>query len=311
MRSVVTGAAGFIGSHLAQRLLDLGHEVVGVDRFSSYYNPAIKRRNVATLLSHERFRLFDRDIGQCDLAALLTGVDYVFHLAGQPGARASWGEHFAAHLYNNVTVTQQLLESAARHPLRKFVFASSSSVYGDAPEPFREGGKAQPVSPYGVTKLAAENLCYLYYTARGLPVVTLRYFTVYGPRQRPDMAIYRFIKAIAAGQPVTIYGDASQRRDLTYVDDIVDATVLAAETGAAGSTINVAGGLSITLAQLLALIQEEMGRTAYVIAEERQQGDALHTSGECELARHMLGFTAKVPLVDGLRRQIAWQLQQA
>jgi nucleoside-diphosphate-sugar epimerase len=310
-RSIVTGVAGFIGSHLAGQLIALGHDVVGIDCFTPYYDPTIKRANVAALLASPRFRLVHADLTTADLDPLLVGADYVFHQAAQAGVRASWGESFITYAQHNVLATQRLLEALKGRPIRKLVYASSSSVYGDAPLPMRETACPQPVSPYGVTKLAAEHLCHLYHVNYGLPTVSLRYFTVYGPRQRPDMAIHKFIRAIAAGDTISVYGDGRQSRDFTYVDDIVQANILAAFSGAMGSAINVGGGSRITVRDLLALLQELVCRPAHLSQLGGQKGDVGHTYADCTRAREVLGFVPSVGLEVGLRRQVAWHLAAA
>ncbi len=310
-RSIVTGAAGFIGSHLAAHLIARGHEVMGIDCFTPYYDPAIKRANVAALLASPRFRLVDADLATADLGPLLAGADYVFHQAAQAGVRASWGDSFATYAHHNVLATQRLLEALTAHPPRKLVYASSSSVYGDAPLPMRETARPQPVSPYGVTKLAAEHLCHLYHVTDGLPTVALRYFTVYGPRPRPDMGIHKFIRTIAAGETISVYGDGRQSRDFTYVDDIVRANVLAAEAPAVGAVINVGGGARITVCALLEQLEGIVGRRAHLAHLGGQKGDVGHTRADCAHARRLLDFTPSVDLTEGLRRQVAWQLASA
>jgi UDP-glucose 4-epimerase len=304
----VTGAAGFIGSHLAEHLLTLGHDVVGIDCFTSYYAPHLKRTNIAALLAEPRFRLVDADLTTADLGPLLDGADYVFHLAAQPGVRASWGESFVQYTQHNVLATQCLLEALKGRPLRKLVYASSSSVYGNARLPMRETARPQPVSPYGVTKLAAEHLCHLYHVSHGLPVISLRYFTVYGPRQRPDMAIHKFIRAIATGESIPLYGDGTQSRDFTYVEDVVRANVRAALAPVVGMVINIGGGARVTLRALLEVLQDVVGRRAHLVHLGGQKGDVGHTAADCRRAKRLLGLVPAVDIVDGLRRQAAWQL---
>jgi len=310
-RSIVTGVAGFIGSHLAEHLVALGHEVVGIDCFTPYYDPAIKRGNVAALLAAPRFWLVDADLATANLGPLLAGADYVFHQAAQAGVRASWGESFATYTRHNVLATQRLLEALKDQPIRKLVYASSSSVYGDARLPMRETARPQPVSPYGVTKLAAEHLCHLYHANYGLPTVALRYFTVYGPRQRPDMGIHKFIRAIAAGGTISVYGDGTQSRDFTYVEDIVRANLLAAQAPVEGAVINIGGGSRITLSDLLELLQALVGRRAHLAHLGGQKGDVGHTGADSSRARRLLGFVPSVDLAGGLRRQVAWHLSDA
>ena len=225
MKALVTGAAGFIGSTLSARLLADGWDVTGIDALTPYYDPALKRANLERLGG--AFTFVQEDLRTADLDALLDGVDVVFHEAGQPGVRASWGDEFGIYLDANVAATQALLEAAKRAPgLQRLVYASSSSVYGDAARfPVLEVDLPQPVSPYGVTKLAAEHLCSLYASNFGVPTVSLRYFTVFGPRQRPDMAFTRFLTAVRDDRPITLYGTGEQIRDFTYVDDVVEANV--------------------------------------------------------------------------------------
>ena len=306
--SVVTGVAGFIGSHLAEHLIDLGHEVVGLDCFTPYYSPRLKRANLAVLMAKPRFRLVEGDLSALDLGPVLEGADYVFHQAAQAGVRASWGQTFAEYTQHNVLATQRLLEALRGRPLRKLVYASSSSVYGNARLPMRETARPQPLSPYGVSKLAAEHLCQLYHVNYGLPAVALRYFTVYGPRQRPDMAIHRFIRAIAAGEPIPLYGDGAQSRDFTYVDDIVRANVLAALAPLRGTAINIGGGARIALRDVLDVLQEAVGQRAQLLYRAPQKGDVAHTAADCGRAQRLLGFVPAVDISEGLHRQVAWQL---
>jgi nucleoside-diphosphate-sugar epimerase len=308
MRSVVTGVAGFIGSHLAERLIALGHDVTGIDCFSPYYDPWLKHTNIVNLLAGPRFRLITADLSCDDIAPLVEGADYVFHQAAQAGVRASWGESFVQYTQHNVLATQRLLEALKGRPLRKLVYASSSSVYGNVSLPMRETARPQPVSPYGVTKLAAEHLCHLYHVNYGLPTVALRYFTVYGPRQRPDMGIHKFVQAIDLGAPIRVYGDGTQSRDFTYVDDIVRANILAAQSALEGAVINIGGGSRIVLSELLDLLQDALGRRAHLVHLEDQKGDVGHTAADCGRALSLLGFVPTVTIREGVRRQVAWQL---
>lgn len=309
MRSIVTGVAGFIGSHLAEHLIALGHDVTGIDCFSSYYDPGLKRANITNLLAGPRFRLITADLATDEIADFLEGADFVFHQAAQAGVRASWGEGFAQYTQDNVLATQRLLEALKGRPLRKLVFASSSSVYGNVSLPMRETERPQPVSPYGVTKLAAEHLCHLYHLNYHLPTVALRYFTVYGPRQRPDMGIHKFIRAIDCGEPIPIYGDGTQSRDFTYVADILRANVLAALSPVEGAVINVGGGSRIVLSELLELLQDAVGRRARLVHLDDQKGDVGHTAADCSRALNLLGFVPSVNIKEGVRRQVAWQLE--
>src|SRR6202022_3840475 len=235
MRCLVTGAAGFVGSSLCDALLGQGYEVIGLDCFLDYYPRFIKERNLSAARDFERFTFAEANLLEADLPALLQDAEIVFHLAAQPGVRASWGKTFDRYSDNNVLATQRLLEASLATRPRRVVFASSSSVYGNPDRlPVKESDQTRPVSPYGVTKLAAEHLCHLYYTNFQVPVVSLRYFTVYGPRQRPDMAFHKFIRGGLLRQPIEIHGDGNQTRDFTYVDDVVKVTRDAAEAGEPG-----------------------------------------------------------------------------
>jgi nucleoside-diphosphate-sugar epimerase len=307
VRCVVTGAAGFIGSHLAARLAELGHEIVGVDCFLDYYPRAMKERNLRSLRGRSNVRLLEEDISGAELAPLLAGVDWVFHLAAQAGVRASWGRDFAIYAIHNVLATQRLLEAARDAEVRRFVYASSSSVYGDTTDlPMREQSLPRPISPYGVSKLAAEHLCWLYWRGYGLPTVSLRYFTVYGPRQRPDMAFHRFLKGALRGEEITLYDDGEQTRDFTFVSDVVEANIAAAERAEGGEVFNIGGGSEVSINHVLATIERLSGRTLRVRREERQKGDVRHTAADSTRARDVLGFRPAVPLTDGLRREWEW-----
>jgi|SRR5581483_11918610 len=307
MKALVTGAAGFIGSTLAERLCADGVDVVGIDCFTDYYPRAIKERNLAALRRHPRFRFVEAAIQEADLGALLDDRTHVFHLAAQAGVRKSWGREFRVYTINNIEATQALLEACAGRPLERVVYASSSSVYGDAVAlPMREDALPQPVSPYGVTKLSAEQLCYLYHVNHGVPTVSLRYFTVYGPRQRPDMGIHRFLRATLAGEPITLYGDGEQTRDFTFVADAVEATVSAAERGRPGRVYNIGGGSRATINEVLALIERVAGRRPRILADAAQKGDMRHTYADTSLARTDLGFAPSVSLEEGLAAEYQW-----
>jgi UDP-glucose 4-epimerase len=307
MRVAVYGISGTVGAVLAPALVGEGHEVVGVDAFLDYYPREVKERNLAPVRRDSRFRFIEGSLLGIDLASLLDGARQVYHLAAQAGVRASWGRDFAVYSDNNVLATQRLLEAAVEAGVPRFVFASSSSVYGDAPAlPLREDAACQPVSPYGVTKLAGEHLVQLYGRNHGLPSVSLRYFTVYGPRQRPDMAFHRFLTAARDGAAVTVYGDGRQTRDFTYVDDIVTATRAAAETGRPGCVYNVGGGERVTLAEVLERISRVTGRALQVLREEAQRGDMRDTHAATDSARRDLDFRSTVSLDEGLAREWAW-----
>lgn len=309
MKVVVTGAAGFIGSHLVEGLLADGHEVTGIDAFLDYYPRAVKESNVQAARNGggSRFRLVEGALQSLDLAPLLEGAGQVYHLAAQAGVRASWGREFERYTEANVLGTQRLLEAAVTAGVPRMVYASSSSVYGDSEAlPLREDSPCRPVSPYGVTKLAAEHLCHLYARNMGLPVVSLRYFTVYGPRQRPDMAFHRFLKACRDGVPLTVYGDGRQTRDFTYIDDIMAATRAAAETGRAGTAYNVGGGERVALNDVLDLIGQVTGRKVEARREAAQKGDMRDTFADTEAARRDLGFRPTVALREGLAQEWKW-----
>jgi nucleoside-diphosphate-sugar epimerase len=309
-RALVTGVAGFIGSHLAEALLARGGHVVGVDAFTSYYDPALKRRNVADLEGHARFRLVRGDLNELPLEPLLEDVDLVYHQAAQAGVRASWGRDFATYTRQNVDATQRLLEACRGKDLKKFVYASSSSVYGETTElPMRETANPAPFSPYGVTKLAGEHLARLYHRNFGVPTVSLRYFTVYGPRQRPDMGFHKFITALLLGKPVIVYGDGLQTRDFTFIADAVAANLLAAERGRPGGVYNIGGGSRVTVRECLDLLLGLVGQGT-VRYESRQEGDVTHTYADTTRAREEMGFSPRVPLATGLERQVAWQRER-
>ncbi len=309
-RCLVTGVAGFIGSHLAERLLDDGNEVIGVDSFSDYYPRERKEANLRRARRHPHFRLIEADLSTMDLSPILDGVEYVFHQAAQAGVRASWGDRFAIYTRDNVLATQRLLEAARRSTPRRFVYASSSSVYGNTPDlPMRETSLPRPVSPYGTTKLAAEHLCSLYHHNFGVPTISLRYFTVYGPRQRPDMAFHKFIRLAVAGEPLILFGDGLQTRDVTYVGDVVEANLLAAMGGEPGQVYNISGGSHVTVAEVIALIEEILVRPVRIDRQPTQAGDVDHTLADCSAARS-IGFTPRVGLRDGLRAEVDWFLEE-
>ena len=307
MKALVTGVAGFIGSHLAESLLDKGATVVGVDCFTDYYARAIKEGNLEGLRGRERFRFVETAIDRADLPALLDGVTHVFHLAAQAGVRKSWGRDFQVYTANNIDATQRLLEACVGRQIERLVYASSSSVYGDeATIPMRETQVPRPVSPYGVTKLAAEQLCHLYAVNHGVPATSLRYFTVYGPRQRPDMAFRKFLAAAATGAPIAVFGDGLQTRDFTFVHDAVAATIAAGERGVPGRAYNIGGGSRVSVNDVLALIEQIVGRPLNVQRGPAQKGDMRDTYADTSLARADLGFAPKVSLEQGLEAEYRW-----
>lgn len=309
MRCLITGAAGFVGSHLAERLLADGHEVVGLDAFIDYYPREMKEHNLEGARAWNNFSFIEGDITQVRLPALLDGVDWIFHQAAQAGVRASWGRSFARYADCNVLATQLLLDAALEQGnIKRFVYASSSSVYGDTDAlPVRETISLRPTSPYGVTKLAAENLCTLYHINFGLPTVSLRYFTVYGPRQRPDMAFHRFSKSIIEHQPIVIYGDGQQTRDFTFISDVVEANVRAAlSPTAAGEVMNIAGGSRVHLHQVMQFLREISDMPMQVTFDDRQHGDVGHTFADTTLAQQHLEYRPRVGLRDGLAQEFEY-----
>lgn len=304
----MTGCAGFIGSTLVDALLARGDDVVGVDCFTPYYDPAAKRANLAGAAGSARFGLVEADLRDADLAPLVDGVEVVFHQAAQPGVRLSWSDGFGAYTSHNVLATQRLLEAAATAGTPRFVYASSSSVYGQAARyPTTESDLPRPHSPYGVTKLAAEHLCGLYAANWGVPTVSLRYFTVYGPRQRPDMAFHRLLEAGLSGEAFPLFGDGSAVRDFTYVDDAVAANLAAATAPVPpGTVVNVAGGGEIDMASLLDLAGSVLGTPVTVDRRARQPGDVDRTGGSIDRAAELLGWRPQVAIAEGLARQAAW-----
>jgi UDP-glucose 4-epimerase len=310
MKALVTGVAGFIGSTLAERLVAEGADVVGLDCFTDYYPRPIKERNLSALAGRSGFRFVEAAIRDADLPQLLADRTHVFHLAAQAGVRKSWGRDFATYTTNNIEATQILLEAAVRRPLERLVYASSSSVYGDdVAIPMREDAVPRPVSPYGVTKLSAEQLCYLYHVNYRLPTVSLRYFTVYGPRQRPDMGFHRFLRATILGEPITLFGDGEQTRDFTFVADAVSATIAAARQGVPGRVYNIGGGSRVSVNQVLEMIGRVSGRPPQIAADPAQKGDMRHTYADTALARADLGYRPGVGLEEGLSAEYRWLME--
>jgi nucleoside-diphosphate-sugar epimerase len=303
MKVIVTGAAGFVGSHLCQRLVDQGDEVVGIDCFTDYYSPRRKEANLVSLADHGSFTLQRVDLLSAPLASLLEDVDVVYHLAGQPGVRGSWGQDFDPYVRRNVLATQRLLEAALEVSLWKFVYASSSSVYGNAATyPTSESLRPEPVSPYGVTKLAAEHLCELYRVTSNVPTVSLRLFTVYGPRQRPDMAFFRIVDSALSGKPFLLYGDGEQSRDFTYVGDVVTAMRQAALSPWTG-VANIGGGSRTTMNQVIDTVSA-LARPVDVVRLPVQRGDVRHTAADTSVAREAFGYVPSVGLEQGLAQMV-------
>jgi nucleoside-diphosphate-sugar epimerase len=304
MIALVTGAAGFVGSHLCEALLDHGEQVVAVDCFTGYYGRAEKEENLAALRAHPGFTFVEADLSEAPVAPLLADVDRVFHVAGQPGVRTSWGPDFVDYLRHNVTATQRLLEACKGRSLHKLVYSSSSSVYGDAESyPTPESTRPQPISPYGVTKLAAEHLCETYRKSFGVPVASLRLFSVYGPRQRPDMAFSRLVRAALSGEPFEVYGDGRQTRDFTFVADVVRAMRDAAGSPWCG-VANVGGGSRTSLNEVLAVVGELVGDVR-VIRRPRAVGDVRDTAADISTAEAAFGYRPRTSLREGLAAMVA------
>jgi nucleoside-diphosphate-sugar epimerase len=307
MRVLVTGVAGFVGSHLAEKLLSERYDVIGIDKFLDNYPRRFKQKNLEPFLKHRNFKFVEEDLLQVDLRQLLKDVSYVFHLAAQPGVRSSWGDEFVLYSQNNIVATQILLEACKGFGVKKIVYASSSSVYGDTNDlPMREEGNTRPVSPYGVSKLAAENLCYLYWKAYGLPTVSLRFFTVYGPRQRPDMFFHIFMDRLRRGEEIPLYDDGEQTRDFTYCADIVDGLLGAAVYPGVGEIFNLGGGTESSVLNVIRTVEDISGREARLKTFERQKGDVRHTRARLDSAAEKLRYCPKVSLQEGLTRQWHW-----
>lgn len=309
MHALVTGAAGFIGSHLSTRLIEEGFEVRGVDSFTPHYDRPLKELNIAALTGERHFELAEVDLALADVPKLIEGIDVAFHLAARPGVRDSWGE-FGDYVHANIEATRALLDACAAAGVR-IVFASSSSVYGDIAQlPVAEHASLRPVSPYGATKVMTEVLAGAYAASQGLEAVGLRYFTVYGPRQRPDMGLSRFIEAGSTGEPIHIFGDGLQLRDMTYVGDAVAATVAAAQHGRPGKVYNVASSLPHALLDILRELQDVLGRELRLEHEQPKAGDVRDTWGDIECARRELGYEPSTPLRTGLELQVAEAAQR-
>lgn len=320
--ALVTGAAGFIGSHLTERLLHENYYVLGLDCFTDFYARDLKENNLRAARAHPRFTFLEVDLRTADLGAIFARypVRYIFHQAGQAGVRPSWGKEFEPYVERNILATQALLEAIANLPdraqIQKFVFASSSSIYGDAEKlPTSEDVLPRPISPYGVTKLAAEHLCFLYAKQYGLPIVALRYFSVYGPRQRPDMGMNIFIEALLRGKPIRVFGDGEQTREMTFVSDIVNANLLAlaapnGETKSVPRVYNIGGGARSTINAILETLSEIANTPPRLEYIARAAGDHRHGAADISRAKKDLGYAPRVSLEEGLRKQFAWQRAQ-
>ena len=310
-RIVVTGAAGFIGSHVCEALLRRRCEVRGVDSFTPFYDPIRKRGNLTALELEPGFEMVRADLLTVPPARILDGMDAVVHLAGEPGVSTSWGPSFAHYLERNVLATQRLLEASAAQRVSRFVYASSSSVYGTTTEALRARGEPRPASPYGVSKLAAETLVGAYAAAYGVPGVSLRYFSVYGPRQRPDMAVHRFIEALLDDRPLQVFGDGGQVRDFTYVADVVDATVRAVFADLPPTAVgHIARGRPRAPATVIEELRRIAGADDATLEHRAERpGDVPRTEGQIDAARTYLGWSPTTALREGLRRQVAWHAE--
>ncbi len=308
MRIIITGVAGFIASHLAEVALADGHDVLGIDNFSDYYPRTLKEANIAGFKDSPNFRFIERDLLRCNLTECFAGHDILFHLAAQPGVRASWGDNFKIYTDTNILGTQKVLEAAREAGIIRVVYASSSSVYGDVDDyPMRETTYPRPISPYGVSKLAGENLCVLYTKNYHLSTVSLRYFTVYGPRQRPDMAFHKFGKALLEGKQPVFFGNGEQTRDFTYVTDAVAATYSAAWVpDINGMVFNIGGGSRVSINDVVQIIERLTGKRIEPIRQSIYKGDVRHTAADTTLAHKYLGFSPKVSLQDGLANELDW-----
>ena len=304
--AIVTGAAGFIGSHLSERLLENGFKVIGIDCFTDYYSKKIKKNNMISFQNNKNFKLIESDLMEIDLISIIKESEFLFHEAAQPGVRASWGDQFDTYVKDNILVTQKILESAKEvKTLEKIVMASSSSVYGEQEGIMIENKTIpSPISPYGVTKLASENLGLTYASNYDLPVTSLRYFTVYGPRQRPDMAFTKFIKANLSGDKISIFGDGNQTRDFTYISDIIDANLECVKSEIHGNVLNIGGGKTYSIMDVLNIIENITDKNNKLIFLTKQKGDVFRTEADIKMASKIIGYKPKISLKEGLIKQI-------
>ena len=306
-RVLVTGAAGFIGSNLCERLIADGYHVTAIDSFTDYYNPARKHRNLSDIISHKNFELIEEDINSCDIREIIGDSRAVFHLAAQAGVRMSWGKEFSVYVDSNILTTQKILEALKENKRTKLVYSSSSSVYGQTDKlPMREDQRLKPVSPYGVTKLSGEHLCELYRINFGVNTVSLRYFTVYGPRQRPDMAFSRFIIAALTGGEIEIYGDGRQTRDFTFVSDAVEANMAAMLYDGGETIFNIGGGSRVSVLEVLEILKNRISNDFDISFLDRAKGDVLDTWADTSSAKRELGFSPRIDLKEGIEREIDW-----
>ncbi len=306
--AIVTGVAGFIGSHLAEKLLANGFKVIGIDCFTDYYSKEIKKNNMISFQNNKNFKLIEEDLMKLDLIPIIKECEFLFHEAAQPGVRASWGKQFDTYVKDNILVTQKILESAKEvKTLEKIVMASSSSIYGEQEGIMVEGKTIpSPISPYGVTKLASENLGLTYASNYNLPVTSLRYFTVYGPKQRPDMAFTKFIKANLSGDKISIFGDGNQIRDFTFISDIIDANLKCMESNIHGNVLNIGGGKTHSVIEILSIIEEITGLKNKLIFTLKQKGDVKRTESDITNAKKIINYFPKINVFEGLTNQINW-----
>ncbi len=304
---LVTGCAGFVGSALVRRLLAEGNEVTGIDAFRDFYPRKLKEKNMESFSDDKSFTFIEGDICKAGLGKILKKGSVVFHQAAHPGVRQSWGDEFASYVKDNIEATKVLLDACRKAGVGKLVIASSSSVYGNSDSvPVKEDAAKKPESPYGVTKLASENMCFSYQSNFGVPCIALRYFTVYGPGQRPDMAFNKFITAALAGGDITVYGDGGQTRDFTFIDDVVEANLLAMEADCAGEAINIAGGARSSIKDVLEIIGRLTGKEMHVTYSGKEAGDVRHTYADISKAKKLLGYEPRVGLESGLKAEIEW-----
>lgn len=304
--ALVTGCAGFIGSHLTEKLLEQGYMVTGIDVFLDNYHKDIKKYHMSAFIKHPSFRFIEGDLTQLDLYSLLGDVDVIFHQSAIPGVRTSWGKQFQDYARHNILATQILLEATRANPVKKIIYASSSSIYGETEGMVKEDRIPAPVSPYGVSKLSGEHLCSLYHVNFQTPVVMLRYFTVYGPRQRPDMAFHRFIRQSLIRQPIAVYGDGTQTRDFTFVEDVVRANLLAVEKGKDGEIYNIGGKNPVSIKYVLQMIEEITGKSVDVNFLDPVPGDPKHTRADISKAEKQLGYQVTWDIRDGLREEVKY-----
>lgn len=309
MNIIVTGAAGFIGSHLSEKLLlDTNNKVIGIDGLLDPTTKSLKKRNLQSLLKQPRFSFVEKNLLDIDWNHYLKDIDVIFHLAGMPGVRSSWGNNFDQYILHNITVTQRLLEACRTFPIKKLVYASTSSIYGQRNGKVPENTSPVPLSPYGVSKLTGEHLCHVYYKNDGVPIVILRYFTVYGPRQRSDMAFHRFIKCFIENKPIPVFGDGEQSRDFTYVDDCVNGTasVLRADPSIIGETFNIGGLERSTVLNTISILEKLFNKNAHIMFTGNTRGEPKHTWADISKAQKILNYQPTVSLETGLRKEIEY-----